>query len=160
MIYLPANQAWQRSVGDTPSPARGGGLGWGQLLDHSACCTPAALRSQLEAMRDDSLVFCSLPAGLCSRLKAMRNDSLLDSKLLANDPAKTVFYLRVSWYWCFETIRWVDIEIMTSTVAMKYTACLAKLFEKGLSLQTSTSMGRLCACAGSGSTSASLRNRA
>ena len=36
MISQPAHQARQRFVGDTPSPASGGGLGWGQTIYLSA----------------------------------------------------------------------------------------------------------------------------
>ena len=69
-------------MGDTPSPARGGGLGWGQLLDPSACCTPAALRSQLEAMRNDSLVFWLVALLAGAELPADASGSV-DGKLYA-----------------------------------------------------------------------------
>ena len=82
MSSQPDYPARQCFVGDTPSPASGGGLGWGELLYPSACCTPAALCSQLEAMWGDSLVFWLVALLAGAELPADASGSV-DGKLYA-----------------------------------------------------------------------------
>jgi len=94
------------------------------------------------------------------RLSLLHQALSLDSKLLSDDSAKSVFDFRMSRNRRLATIRRVYIQVMPPTVAVKLTPCLSQLFEKGSAFHTSTSIGLLCACGGSGSKSASLRKSA
>ena len=63
---------------------------------------------------------------------------MFDSKLFADKPTKSFFYLIMTWNGSFSTGKGIYINVMTATVTVKKASFCLKFANKLLTLHTST----------------------